>query len=64
MSVDFSNGFVLGLTAVGKYLYQAKQIQGFETSMPVINYGEVVQPIADNELIMPTTSVATEVIVW
>ena len=61
MSVDFQNGFVLGLTAVGKYIYQAKQIQGFETSMPVISLEINDIPEADLIVTAPTIGVSTSV---
>ena len=63
MSVDFSNGFVLGLTAVGKYLYQAKQIQGFETTMPVISLEINDTPVADLVVTAPTIGVSAAVVV-
>lgn len=61
MSVDFQNGFVLGLTAIGKYIYQAKQMQGFETTMPVISVAINETPTADETVTMPTTSVGVVV---
>jgi hypothetical protein len=61
MSVDFQNGFVLGLTAIGKYIYQAKQMQGFETTMPVISVAINDIPVADDTMTMPTSSVGTVV---
>ena len=61
MSVDFQNGFVLGLTAIGKYIYQAKQMQGFETNMPVISVAINDTPVADETVTMPTTSVVVVV---
>ena len=61
MSVDFQNGFVLGLTAIGKYIYQAKQIQGFETTMPVISLEINDIPETDLTVTAPTIGVSTSV---